>query len=85
MVPRTSSYDSATAARTTEPVKAASRDAVVCRPRNPVGEPDAVNPHVRFDERGVETEYGRILRHWQPKGPATRTAYLTHRATPRLY
>ena len=22
----------------------------------PVGEPDAGNPHVRFDERGVETE-----------------------------
>ena len=33
----------------------------------------------------METEHGRILRHWQPKGPATRTAYLTHRATPRLY
>ena len=24
----------------------------------PVGEPDAANPHVRFDERGVETEQG---------------------------
>ncbi len=23
----------------------------------PVGEPDAANPHVRFDERGVETEH----------------------------
>ena len=23
---------------------------------NPVGKPDAVNPHVRFDERGRETE-----------------------------
>jgi hypothetical protein len=23
---------------------------------NPVGEPDAGNPHVRFDERGWETE-----------------------------
>jgi hypothetical protein len=23
---------------------------------NPVGEPDAGNPHVRFDERGRETE-----------------------------
>ena len=28
----------------------------------PVGEPDAGNPHVRFDERGVETE------RW-PNGP----------------
>ncbi len=24
----------------------------------PVGEPDAANLHVRFDERGVETEQG---------------------------
>jgi hypothetical protein len=24
----------------------------------PVGEPDARNGHVRFDERGVETEHG---------------------------
>ena len=24
---------------------------------NPVGEPDARNPHVRFDEREVETEW----------------------------
>ena len=23
---------------------------------NPIGEPDAGNPHVRFDERGAETE-----------------------------
>ena len=41
-----------------------------------VGEPDAGNPHVRFDERGVETEHGRILWHRQPKGPATRMADL---------
>jgi hypothetical protein len=26
--------------------------------RNPVGEPDAGNPPVRFDEREVETEQG---------------------------
>jgi hypothetical protein len=25
---------------------------------NPVGEPDAGNPHVRFDEREVEPEHG---------------------------
>ena len=36
---------------------------------NPVGEPDAGNPHVRFDERGGETE--RRSRR--------------HRAPPRLY
>jgi hypothetical protein len=37
----------------------------------PVGEPDAGNLHVRFDERGVETE------RW-PMAPS-------HRASPRLY
>ena len=41
-----------------------------------VGEPDAAILHVRFDERGVETVHGRILRHWQPKGPAPATADL---------
>ncbi|MGH9891088.1 MAG: hypothetical protein ACREA0_03720, partial [bacterium] len=30
---------------------------------NPVGEPDAVNPHVRFDERGSETERWNGMRH----------------------
>jgi hypothetical protein len=28
-------------------------------PSNPVGEPDAGNPPVRFDEREVETEHGQ--------------------------
>ena len=32
---------------------------IVCPSVKPVGEPDAGNPHVRFDERGVETEHGR--------------------------
>jgi len=50
-----------------------------------VREPDAGDPHVRFDERGVETEHGWIFWHRQPKGPATRMANLPHRATPRLY
>ena len=50
-----------------------------------VREPDAGDPPVRFDERGVETEHGWILWHRQPKGPATRMANLPHRATPRLY
>ena len=36
---------------------------------NPVGEPDAGNPHVRFDERGWET----------------RRHVSRHRAHPRLY
>src|SRR5262252_7580823 len=44
---------------------------VVCLAMKPVGEPDAVAPHVRFDERGWET--GR----W-PLAPS-------YRAHPRLY
>ncbi len=32
----------------------------VCREVKPVGEPDAGNPHVRFDERGGETERYRL-------------------------
>ncbi len=50
-----------------------------------VGEPDAGDPHVRFDEREVETEQGGILWPRQPKGVATRMAHLTHRATSRLH
>src|SRR5271157_2137761 len=41
----------------------------VCLIVKPVGEPDAGNPHVRFDERGGETER-------RPR---------RHRASPRLY
>jgi hypothetical protein len=41
----------------------------VCFIVKPAGEPDAGNPHVRFDERGWET--GRHL--------------CCHRARPRLY
>ncbi len=52
----------------------------------PVGEPDAANLQVRFDERGVETEQGvareapateRVGEHARPR--------LYHRAAPRLY
>jgi hypothetical protein len=51
-----------------------------------VREPDAGNPHVRFDERGVEPGHGGILGHRQPKAPATHARpHLNHRATPRLY
>ena len=45
--------------------------AVVCLAVKPVGKPDAGNRHVRFDERGWETE------RW-PMAPS-------HRAHPRLY
>ena len=40
-----------------------------------VGEPDAGNPHVRFDERDVETGHGEAI-----NGPL-----LNYRATSRLY
>ena len=43
----------------------------VCLTVNPVGEPDALIGHVRFDERGWETE------RW-PQAPS-------YRAHPRLY
>src|SRR3954469_2772516 len=45
--------------------------AAVCREVKPVGKPDAGNPHVRFDERGRETERCRMAP--------------SHRARPRLY
>ena len=32
--------------------------AIVCWREKPVGEPCARNPHARFDEREVETDYG---------------------------
>jgi hypothetical protein len=48
--------------------------AAVGRRANPVGEPAAGNPPVRFDERGVETGHGGLLGHRQTKGPATRKA-----------
>ena len=52
----------------------------------PVGEPDAGNPHVRFDERGVETEHGRrLLRHNRGNLDTEVNRSLNHRATPRLY
>ena len=52
-----------------------------------VREPDAGNPHVRFDERRLETESWRGVRHrHRRKPPATATpcAY-RHRASRRLY
>ena len=50
-------------------VKGASSGVSVCRPVKPVGEPDAGNPHVGFDERGVETEQGK-----DNEAPATERA-----------
>jgi hypothetical protein len=62
------------------------RFTIVCLSVKPVGEPDAGNLPVRFDEREVETEHGmRLLRH-RPGKPRNRICRsLTHRATSRLY
>ena len=52
-----------------------------------VREPDAGNPHVRFDERRLETESWRGVRRRRrrkPPGTATPSAY-RHRASRRLY
>ena len=38
----------------------------VCLTTKPVGEPDAGNPHVRFDERGWETERCRMAQATAP-------------------
>src|SRR5271169_2146492 len=47
----------------------AAKAVSVCFIVKPVGEPDAGNPHVRFDERGRETE----------------RRFYRYRARPRLY
>jgi hypothetical protein len=58
----------------------------VCLATKPVGEPDAGNPHVRFDEKGWETEprYAGLRRRterFSSKPPAT----YRHRAQSLLY
>ena len=52
----------------------------------PVGEPDAGNPHVRFDERGGETgpRQAGLRRSPRKRRPLPPEAY-RHRAPPRLY
>src|ERR1700682_1558700 len=56
MLPRTSIHDSAVPEGTRGSAKDGQACRFVGRPPNPVGEPDAANPHVRFDEGEVETE-----------------------------
>ena len=41
----------------------------LCPTMKPVGKPDAGNPHVRFDERRLETELWRELRHRHGRKP----------------
>src|ERR1051325_1919772 len=43
-----------------------TRRAAVCLGVKPVGKPDAGNPHVRFDERGRETERCRMAQATAP-------------------
>ena len=43
----------------------------------PVGEPDAGNPHVRFDERGWETERCRMAQATAPILDSTRAAVVS--------
>ena len=52
----------------------------------PVREPDAGDLHVRFDERGVETELGRGYSGTaRRKGRQQTNRTYCHRATSRLY
>jgi hypothetical protein len=46
----------------------------VCLTMKPVGEPDAGNPHVRFDERGWETERCRMAQATAPIPDSTEAA-----------
>ena len=60
----------------------------VCLAMKPVGKPDAGNPHVRFDERGGETELRRGLRHQQlakAAGNSYSPSPKRNRVSPRLY
>src|SRR5260370_42783 len=74
MLPIASNHDAAVPAGTSVPVKNQQSCWSVGCHANLVGEPDAANPHVRFDERGVEPEHGGLLGHRHTKEPATRKA-----------
>ncbi len=56
--------------------------------RSLVREPDAGNPHVRFDERGQETKLWRGTRHrrlGESRRPQQLPSTFGYRACPRLY
>ena len=57
----------------------------VCLGVNPVGKPDAVVPHVRFDERGWETELWHRLRHQQMVKAAGNGYSLSPNATAPIF
>ena len=54
--------------------KAKAEPTAVCRAVNPVGKPDAGNRHVRFDERGEETERCRMAQATAPLLDSTRSS-----------
>ncbi len=58
MLPRTSMKDSAVP-ETDSRVGEGAAERLRGPTLNSVGEPDAANPHVRFDEREVETGHGQ--------------------------
>ena len=64
-------------------MKVAAVSATVGRLEMPVGEPDAANPHVRFDERGVETGHGEASEAPADERAGTDMPSLNNRATPR--
>src|SRR3954471_2704880 len=49
----------------------------VCLTVKPIGEPDAGNPHVRFDERGWETERCRMAQATAPILDSTEATDIT--------
>ena len=57
----------------------------VCLGVNPVGKPDAAVPHVRFDERGWETELWHRLRHQQMVKAAGNGYSLSPNATAPIF
>ncbi len=70
------------------PARTNLRDPVLSQTLTRLGEPDAGNPHVRFDERDVETEPWIGTRHRQASESRRQTATprsCRHRATSRLY
>lgn len=78
-------YSSAKAALFSES-RPKQRQSVVCRRVKPVGEPSAGEPHARFDEREVETEYGvRLFRHQWGNANTEPCHSLTYRVTSRRY
>src|SRR5215470_3704471 len=70
--------------RIAAPRTPAAHCCAVCLAKKPVGEPDAVAPHVRFDERGWETGRCRKARTTAPILDSTNSATSCPERTVRL-